>query len=112
MAIAKKYTELLSDIPQIILPRTRTGATHVNHLFVIEAEKRDELQDFLRKKGISTLIHYPIPIHKQKCFSQFNSVSLPITEKKVKSILSLPIHPYLNNDEIVYICKNIRKFYE
>ena len=90
----------------------RPNTINVNHLFVIEAEKRDELQSFLKSKGIDTLIHYPILIHKQKCFKEFNTISLPIAEEKVKNILSLPIHPYLQNKEIVYICNKIKKFYE
>jgi dTDP-4-amino-4,6-dideoxygalactose transaminase len=109
--IAESYRSQLSSLDKISLPKTRDGVEHIFHLFVIETDKRDELQDFLKQKGIDSLIHYPIPIHKQKCFSEYNSVSLPKVEKKVSKILSLPIHPYLEQKEIDAICKAIKEFF-
>lgn len=109
--IAKLYAKELSDIKEIKLPQIRNKAEHVYHLFVIESDKRMELQMFLEKNGIASLIHYPIPIHKQKCFAVYNSLKLPATEEKSQRILSLPIHPYLSNKEVLFICKKIKAFY-
>jgi len=110
--ISKLYEKELLNIKEIKLPKTRDGASHVYHLFVIESERRKELQIFLEKSGVASLIHYPIPIHKQKCFAECNSLKLPATEKKSQRILSLPIHPYLNDKEVLFICKKIKNFYE
>lgn len=109
--IANLYRKYLKGVREIKLPEERMGTTHAYHLFVIEAEKRDELQNFLKEKGIPTLIHYPIPIHKQKSFKEFNSQALPETEKKVKQILSLPCHPYLSGKEVKFVADNIKLFY-
>ncbi len=111
-SIAQLYREALSSIKKIKLPLLRDTAYHVYHLFVIETETRDGLMEFLRKKNIATLIHYPIPIHKQACFPEHNSLSLPILEEKVKKILSLPIHPYLFDSEVKYITDSIKEYYE
>jgi len=110
--LTKIYFELLKDVKEIQLPKIRDGAQHNFHLFVIEAKRRDKLMRFLEKNNIPTIIHYPIPIHKQKCFSEFNNLRLPILENKVNKILSLPIHPFLQNKDIIYIAKKIIEFYE
>jgi len=67
---------------------------------------------YLASKGIATLIHYPIPIHKQPCFAKYKKDKLVVLDKKIKSILSLPIHPFLTIKEIKYICESIRTFYK
>jgi hypothetical protein len=109
--VAETYAKELVDIKQITLPKKRNNADPVYHLFVIETEKRDELQKYLLEKGVTTLIHYPIPIHKQKCLKEYSDKPLPIAEEKAKKILSLPIHPYLSKKEVEYICKHIKKFF-
>src|SRR3989344_3653868 len=95
--IAEIYINELSKIREIELPNTRADSNHVYHLFVIKSEKRDGLQKYLEDKGVQSLIHYPIPIHKQKCLSDYNSMNLPVVENIVTSILSLPSHPYLTD---------------
>lgn len=110
--IAKLYKKKLQGITQLRLPEVRRFTNHVYHLFVVYAEKRNDLQKYLSEKGIPTLIHYPIPIHKQKSFCEFNSIKLPATERAVEKILSLPIHPYMSFGEIRFICKNIKSFYQ
>jgi dTDP-4-amino-4,6-dideoxygalactose transaminase len=80
---------------------------HVWHLFVIRTKQREELQTKLLKKGIQTLIHYPIPPHKQTCFKQFNHFSFPITEMIHDEVLSLPISPILEMDEVQIIVNEI-----
>lgn len=110
--LAEIYFRQLKDAKEIKLPKIRDGAKHNFHLFVIEAERRDKLMKSLEKNNIPTIIHYPIPIHKQKCFSEFNSLRLPILENKVNKILSLPIHPFLQDSDIIYIAKKINEFYK
>jgi dTDP-4-amino-4,6-dideoxygalactose transaminase len=110
--IAEMYFNILKEIPEIKLPKIRENCNHVFHLFVIETKKRDELSAYLKSKEIPTLIHYPIPIHKQPCFKKNNNDFLPVLEDKVKRILSLPIHPFLTKKEIDYICNNIKLFFK
>ncbi len=82
------------------------------HLFVIESRRRDALQQFLNKKGIHTLIHYPIPIHMQPCFSflGYKKGDFLIAERLANTILSLPIYAELTDKEVQYICKNVNEF--
>jgi dTDP-4-amino-4,6-dideoxygalactose transaminase len=109
---ARIYFDLLKDVKQIRLPLIRPNSNHVFHLFVIEAEEREKLQKFLQERNVETLIHYPIPIHKQKCFKEYNNMRLPIIEEKTKKILSLPLYPEIRDEEIIYVCKSILKFYK
>ncbi len=110
--IANIYYKNFKDIKEINLPKIRKNCLPVFHLFVIKAKDRDGLSAYLKTKGIPTLIHYPIPVHKQKCFKEFNDIELPVLEDSVKSILSLPIHPFLQKKEIEYVCKNIKNYYQ
>lgn len=83
------------------------------HLFVVEAQKRDGLITFLEKEGISTLIHYPFPVHLVPAFAYLNygQKSFPVAEKLAKNIISLPFHSLLTEKEIDTIVKTIKKFY-
>lgn len=111
-ARAMQYTKLLNSIPEITTPREANDVTHAYHLYVIETERRDELQLYLKKHGIETGVHYPIPIHLQKAYEneKYKKGDFPITEEKAKKILSLPMFPELTKNEIILICKTIRKF--
>ena len=109
--IARLYSDNLSGIKQVTLPELRAGNTHAYHLFVIRAERRDDLKAHLESHGIAALIHYPIPIHEQQCFPEYNSLHLPILERAVKEILSLPIHPYLTDEEVLFVVEKIKQFY-
>jgi dTDP-4-amino-4,6-dideoxygalactose transaminase len=87
--------------PLITLPLDKevsalTLKSHVWHLFVIRCGARDELHQHLADAGVQTLIHYPIPPHKQKAYSNWNSLSFPLTEKIHDQILSLPIGPTMS----------------
>jgi dTDP-4-amino-4,6-dideoxygalactose transaminase len=93
----------------IILPTNGDLNEHVWHLFVIRIKARDQLQKILLDNGIQTLIHYPIPIHKQVCYSNFKSLNLPITEMIHDEVLSLPISPVMTNEEIVNIVNCLNK---
>lgn len=83
---------------------------HVWHLFVIRTEKRDDLQKYLAEKGIETLIHYPIPPHKQKAYKEWNNLELPITEKLSNEVLSLPLYSYIPHEHINMFVEILNKF--
>jgi dTDP-4-amino-4,6-dideoxygalactose transaminase len=105
--LAKLYSEFLSN-SDVITPIEKEYAKHVYHLYVIRHKQRDKLQSYLLKRGIQTLIHYPIPVHAQKAY--MSHVKLSITEKICKEILSLPINPWLKEDEVRMISENIMKY--
>ena len=84
---------------------------HVWHLYVVRTEHRVQLQVHLSKLGIQTLIHYPIPPHKQEAYSQFNALNLPVTEQIHNEVLSLPMGPTLSleqAEEIVNACNSFK----
>lgn len=83
---------------------------HVWHLFVIRNENRDQLQKHLQNAGIQTLIHYPIPPHKQKAYASWNKLKLPITEQIHQEVLSLPISPVINNLELERVVSCVNSF--
>lgn len=107
--IAKYYRENINN-PLIHLPKVNNEENHVWHIFAIRCEKRKELQDYLSNKNIQTLIHYPIPPHKQSAYSEWNNLSFPITEKIHGEILSLPISPVMSDEEVKIIVEAINNF--
>lgn len=96
--------------PQIVLPTVTHPLAHVWHLFVIQCENREALQVWLAEKGIQTLIHYPVPPHKQPAYAQLNSLTLPVTEKLHQQVLSLPLSPVLTDAELDYVIDAINAF--
>ena len=107
--VARRYlTEIKNN--KIILPFWDFSHNHVFHLFVIRTEKRDELQNYLLENGIQTMIHYPIPTHKQKAFSDWNNLSFPITEQIHNEVLSLPMGPALTNDEVSFVVEILNRY--
>lgn len=112
-AMAKLYYEGIKN-PLITLPDRLEDAQNVYHLFPIFCEKRNELQTYLKEKGVGTVIHYPIPPFKQECYSKEDwntpQLSLPITEKIHNTELSLPIGPTINENEINTIVKIINNY--
>jgi dTDP-4-amino-4,6-dideoxygalactose transaminase len=90
--------ELILPIPSSLIAPDKPS--HVWHLFVIRTKKRDELQRYLLKQGVQTLIHYPVPPHLQKAYKYLEHESLAITEKIHKQVLSLPMSPVLTNDNV------------
>lgn len=109
---AQLYNKLLAGLP-IIAPEIPQDSIHVFHLYVIRTAKRDSLAQYLNKNGISTGLHYPIPIHLQEAYKQldYKKGDFPITEKLAQEILSLPMYPELKESEITYIAKSIRNFF-
>ncbi|MBF4491942.1 DegT/DnrJ/EryC1/StrS family aminotransferase [Flavobacterium sp. MR2016-29] len=112
-AIAKRYlSEIKND--KIILPFWDFSNNHVFHLFVIRTENREGLQEYLTHNHIQTVIHYPIPPHKQKAFSSetsgWKNLLFPITEKIHNQVLSLPISPVLTDDEVSFIIEILNQY--
>ena len=100
---AELYKELL-EYTDVVLPFESTYAKHAYHLFVIRLAERDKCQQLLQKRGIQTQIHYPIPVHKQKAYTEFENASdLSVTEVICNEILSLPLYPSLTDEEVTYI---------
>jgi dTDP-4-amino-4,6-dideoxygalactose transaminase len=107
---AQLYNKLLKGI--IKTPKETDYAKHVYHLYMIQSDKRDELQKFLAEKEISTVIHYPVPIHLQEAYKNlgYSTGDFPVTEKLSKTILSIPMFPELKEEEIKYIVDVIKEF--
>jgi len=109
---ARKYSEYL-PAENIILPIEEKNANHVFHLYVIRSEERNDLQSYLKSKGINTGIHYPVPIHLQQAYDYlgYSKGDFPLSEKIAEQILSLPMFPELTEDQINYVINTIRKFF-
>jgi dTDP-4-amino-4,6-dideoxygalactose transaminase len=107
--IAKYYIENITN-KKVILPEVNDWDSNVFHVFPIRCAERDMLQEYLKANDIETLIHYPIPPHKQKCYELYSNCNLPITEQIHKEILSLPISPVLTLTEAEYVVSVINKF--
>ena len=112
LAIAKIYSNKLSK--KIKLPIYDLNISNPTfHQFIIRTRFRDKLKNYLKKNGIDTAIHYPIPIHQQDAYTkQYGKIKLPMTEKFSKEILSLPINPYMTKTEINYVIKIINNFFD
>lgn len=112
--IAAWYNESLTGIPDLVLPKTADGATHVYHLYVVRTTKRNALQDHLKNNGIGTLIHYPVPPHLQEAYKElgYKKGDFPVAEHLADNCLSLPIWPGMSKEEVLFVSQNIRSFYE
>jgi dTDP-4-amino-4,6-dideoxygalactose transaminase len=110
--IAKMYNKALDDL--VTTPNEESWAKHVYHLYVIRSKKRDELQKFLSDHGISTLVHYPVPIHEQPAITSIMGTqpALGNTEKFAKEVLSIPMCPTLTVSEVDYVSGKIREFFK
>jgi len=110
--IADRYMNELDGLP-VILPSFSYENNHVFHLFVIRVAQRDKFMEFLLNEGISTIIHYPIPIHLQPAYKYLNykKGDLPVTEKLCEEIISLPIFPDLKDKEVEYVIKTVKNFF-
>ena len=109
--IAKYYREYITN-DKIVCPQVTNGDenSHVWHLFVIRTENRKQLQDYLARNGIQTMIHYPIPPHKQMAYQEWNHLEYPITEKIHREVLSLPISPVMEFEEVKKVVEVINNY--
>ncbi|MCB0751998.1 MAG: DegT/DnrJ/EryC1/StrS family aminotransferase [Ignavibacteriae bacterium] len=121
--VAAKYRELLSDIDGIKLPTEMDYAKHVYHLFVIQVKgkdgeartaNRDRLQKHLGDNDIASGLHYPLPLHQQKCFAGlgYKYGDFPITEELAEQGLSLPMYPELTDEQLNYISEKVHAFFK
>lgn len=97
--VAKYYIDNITN-PAIVTPIVKDWDAHVFHLFPIRTKRRNELQKFLADNGVQTIIHYPVPPHKQECYKEWNSLSLPITEQIHNEELSLPMSQGMTEKEV------------
>ncbi len=107
--IAKFYIDNISN-PLVTLPDTMPMESNAFHLFPILVKGRDELQNYLAENGVQTIIHYPIPPHKQECYKAWNDISLPVTEQIADQELSLPIGPAITLDEAKVVAELINSW--
>lgn len=107
--VARYYIENINN-PAVVLPKVEDWNANVFHIFPIRCERRDELQEYLSENGVQTIIHYPIPPHKQKCYREWNDISLPITEKIHREELSLPMGPCLKMTQVERVINQINGF--
>lgn len=119
--VAAKYRERLSSIEQLILPTEMLNVKHVYHLFVTRvntginsSSNRDELQNYLKDNGIATGLHYPVPLHQQKCFEHlgYKKGAFPVTENLAETGISLPMFAELSDQQIDYVCDKIREYFK
>jgi dTDP-4-amino-4,6-dideoxygalactose transaminase len=105
--IAGSYDRGLADTG-LALPKERSGCRHAYHLYVVRTRRRDELSDFLRGRGISALIHYPFPVHRQPAYR--SKVKLKVSEACADEVLSLPMYPELSLKEVRTVIRVIKEF--
>ena len=108
------YNQLLADVSEITTPKINPEAKHIFHLYVIRAEKRNELMDYLTKKGIQTQIHYPtiLPLLPAYNYLNHKAEDFPIASSYQDSILSLPMFPELTKEQIQLLVETIKAFYK
>ena len=107
--VAKYYSENIRNY-HLKLPCAATVDKDAWHLFVIQCEYRDELQRYLSDLEIGTLIHYPIPPHKQLAYQEHSTWNLPIAERLARNVISIPCNPYISIDEQKYVVEKLNKF--
>lgn len=112
--IAKYYNQKLNKVGDIVTPEILADRTHIFHQYNIRTKYRDELQKYLKQKGISTLVHYPLPMHLQPAFKYlgYKKDDFLESEEAAKEILSLPIYPELRKEEQDFIVRKIKDFYK
>ncbi|HVM49471.1 MAG TPA: DegT/DnrJ/EryC1/StrS family aminotransferase [Candidatus Acidoferrum sp.] len=110
--VAHRYHELLADTP-LQLPREAPGAESAYHLYVVRHPRRDELKKHLEANHVGCALHYPVPLHLQKCYASlgYRPGSFPIAEKAARECLSLPIYPEMTDAQIQRVAEVIRSFF-
>jgi dTDP-4-amino-4,6-dideoxygalactose transaminase len=108
-AVAKRYMDEIKN-DKLFIPTLNDWNSHVFHLFPVLVEERNQFQQYLMENDIQTLIHYPIPPHKQKCYAEYSHIRFPITERIHDQELSLPMSPTLKNEEITKIIEVVNKW--
>lgn len=112
--IAEKYNNLLSGIDEVITPVVASNRSHVYHLYVIRAKNRDKLKQYLNENGISTMLNYPkaLPFYPAYNYLNHKPEDFPIAYRNQNEILSIPIYPEMNDQQIEYVANKIHSFYK
>ena len=110
---AAYYSKQFRKLP-LMLPVIEDNTSHIFHHYVIRTERRDELQNFLKERGVATGVYYPLPLHLQPCFTYlgYKEGDFPIAERSAKTSLALPIYPELKNAERAYVAQCVREFFK
>jgi dTDP-4-amino-4,6-dideoxygalactose transaminase len=113
-AVAALYDQQLAGLGDLVLPVTAAGSTHVYHLYVVRTAHRDALQQYLTQEGIGTLIHYPVPPHRQQAYAHLNMQpgQFPIAEELAATSLSLPMWPGMGEQEVALVAAAIRGYFQ
>lgn len=106
VSIAGQYIDGITN-PEIILPDRVVNENNVYHIFPVRSKRRDKLQAYLEKNGIKTMIHYPIPPHRQNAYREWNGRSYPISEEIHETELSLPMSPTLADEQVKYTIQKV-----
>lgn len=109
--VAERYSSLLSATPDIVVPTTLKCVEPVWHLYVIRTRQRDEMRSHLERSGVATVIHYPIPPHRQACYSGFGENVCPVADQLANEVLSLPMCSYLDSADVSYVANAVLKFH-
>ncbi|MNX33692.1 dTDP-3-amino-3,6-dideoxy-alpha-D-galactopyranose transaminase [compost metagenome] len=112
--VAKRYNELLKDIPGVMLPEELSGTLPVYHQYTIRLKDRDGIQESLKNRGIQTMVYYPVPLHLQKVHDYLDCESgdFPISERAAREVLSLPIFPELTLEQQQEVAEALRRSVE
>jgi len=110
---ARRYNELLAEIDAIHTPIESSYAKHIYHVYAIRGPRRDALISYLGERGISSGIHYPVPLHLQRAYSSLglDNGGYPAAERCCGDFVSLPMYPELTNEQIIYVAEEIKRFY-
>jgi dTDP-4-amino-4,6-dideoxygalactose transaminase len=110
---ASLYNSLLKDVSEVITPYESNDCYHVFHLYVIRVPRREELQAFLKERGIASGIHYPFPLHLTGAYEHlgYTKGDFPIAEKIAGEIVSLPMYPEMSKDQVEAVCRAIHDFF-
>jgi dTDP-4-amino-4,6-dideoxygalactose transaminase len=111
---AEFYAEMLADVEGVWTPEEIDNSYCVYHLYVVQTDDRDGLQQYLQANGVATGLHYPIPLHLQQAYKHlgYKKGDFPNAEKASERILSLPMYPELTTAQIRYVCDKIRQYFE
>lgn len=107
--VAKSYVKLL-DARKVMPPKVPEFAEPVWHLFVVRSKQRNALKEYLESQGISALVHYPVPPHRQGCYTSYSNHMLPNADILANEVLSLPMSPYLSQEEILSVAETVNMF--
>jgi len=112
--MAENYNKAFKSVEQLQIPELNKNSTHVYHQYTLKVlnGKRDDLIKYLEQNEIETRVYYPIPVHKQKAFSNYSNISLINTDELATSCLSLPIHSEIENSSQKYIIDNVLNFFK